>query len=112
VDVSEERLEKLRQIIEDDPNDEVGQYAYGKASLDEGHLEDAIRALREATRLNRDYSAAYRDLGRALTQAGRRHEAIRTLRRGIEVAKGVGDLQTVREMEVFIKRAAQAVAKR
>jgi Flp pilus assembly protein TadD len=109
--VSHDRLEQLREIAEREPNDEVAQYGFGKACLDRGLLEEAIGALTRATQIRSGYSAAYRDLGRALTEAGRPHDAIRTLRVGLQVAQKQGDLQTVREMEVFMKRAARKLQK-
>jgi Flp pilus assembly protein TadD len=110
--VEEDRLEQLRQIAEREPDDDLAQYGFGKACLDSGRIEEAIQALSRATQLNRAYSAAYRDLGRALTEAGRVHDAIRTLRSGIQIAQKQGDLQTVREMEVFVKRTARKLQKK
>jgi tetratricopeptide (TPR) repeat protein len=109
--VSEDRLEQLRRIAEREPSDDVAQYGFGKACLDGGLLEEAIAAFTRATQLNPGYSAAYRDLGRTLSEAGRPHDAIRILRSGIRVAQERGDLQTVREMEVFMKRAARKLTK-
>jgi Flp pilus assembly protein TadD len=109
--VSEDRLEQLRRIAEREPNDEVAQYGFGKACLDHGLLEEAIGALTRTTQINPGYSAAYRDLGRALSEAGRAYDAIRIFRSGIRVAQRQGDLQTVREMEVFMKRAARKLKK-
>jgi Flp pilus assembly protein TadD len=109
--VTDNRLEQLRLIAEREPDDEVAQYGFGKACLNNGLLEEAISALTRATQLNPGYSAAYRDLGRALSEAGRVHDSIRTLRSGIRVAQEQGDLQTVREMEVFLKRAERKLEK-
>jgi Flp pilus assembly protein TadD len=109
--VETDRLEQLRQIAKREPDDDLAQYGFGKACLDCGLLEEAIRALTRATEINRRYSAAFRDLGRALTEAGRLHDAIQTFGSGIVVAQEVGDLQTVREMEVFMKRAKRKLEK-
>ncbi|HEY7494958.1 MAG TPA: hypothetical protein VIH59_28135 [Candidatus Tectomicrobia bacterium] len=50
------------------------------------------------------YSAAYRYLGKAHAVLGRRVEAEETFRRGIAIAETRGDLQTAREMRVFLRR--------
>jgi Flp pilus assembly protein TadD len=109
--VEQDRLEQLRTIAEREPDDDLAQYGFGKACLDHGLLEEAIDALTRATEINRGYSAAFRDLGRALAEAGRLQDAVRTLQSGIAVAQKQGDLQTVREMEVFVKRAKRKLEK-
>ncbi len=63
------------------------------------------RAFSQAVRIKPDYTAAYRDLGRAWFECGDAQAASRALERGIEVAERTGDLQTRREMEVSLKRA-------
>ncbi|MGH7267302.1 MAG: hypothetical protein ACREMB_20975, partial [Candidatus Rokuibacteriota bacterium] len=54
--------------------------------------------------LEPDYSAAHRGLGRALERAGRLDEARAAYALGLEVATRTGDLQTRKEMEVFLRR--------
>ena len=51
-----------------------------------------------------DYSAAHRGLGRALERTGQTAEAIIAYKQGLEVATKNGDLQTVKEIEVFLRR--------
>ena len=56
-------------------------------------------------RLKPDYSAAHRGLGRALERAGRREETRAAYRKGLEeAARRTGDLQTKKEIEVFLRR--------
>jgi predicted RNA polymerase sigma factor len=50
------------------------------------------------------YTIAHRGLGRALERAGRREEARAAYRKGLEVAARAGDLQTKKEIEVFLRR--------
>jgi hypothetical protein len=49
-----------------------------------------------------------RGLGRALERAGRRDEALGAYRKGLEVATRTGDLQTKKEIEVFLHRLESA----
>ena len=51
-----------------------------------------------------DYSVAYRMLGRAHFELRENAEARRVFTRGREVAQENGDLQTVREIDVFMRR--------
>lgn len=107
--MSDDRLEQLRRIAELEPDDVVAQYGLGRALLRAGRFQEAARALSRALALDPEYSAAHRDLGRAELEGGDAERAIETLRRGIAVARRRGDLQTVREMEVFLRRAERAV---
>jgi len=63
---------------------------------------------REAIRLKPDYSAAHRGLGRALERAGQIAEARVAYQQGLEVATRAGDLQTGKEIEVFLRRLEKA----
>jgi Flp pilus assembly protein TadD len=55
-------------------------------------------------RLESGYSTAYRGLGRALERAGRPDEARAAYEKGLEAAARNGDLQTKKEIEVFLRR--------
>ncbi len=47
---------------------------------------------------------AYRTLGRTLYKLGEDHEARRVFSEGREVAQRNGDLQTIKEIDVFTRR--------
>jgi Tfp pilus assembly protein PilF len=72
--------------------------------LDDGDAASAVKHAEAAVRLDPEYSAAWRALGRALTAAGRTADALRSYERGIEVAQKRGDHQAAKEMRVFSKR--------
>ncbi len=94
-------FEEVAQLMPDDP---VVRFGLAGAYLEAGRAEDAVREYREAIRLSPDYSAAHRGLGRALERAGRPEEARAAYERGLEVASRTGDLQTRKEIEVFLRR--------
>ena len=102
-----DRIQQLEEFLRTNPENALIQYSLGLEYLKAGESSKAIPNLREAIRIQADYSVAYRDLGKALALDGRTEEAAETYRQGIEVAKGRGDLQTVREMQVFLKRISQ-----
>ena len=79
------------------------RFSLGNAYLDS---EPAIAAdhLRRALEFDPDYSAAWKQLGRALVAADDAAGAIAAWERGIEVAERRGDKQAVREMQVFLRR--------
>ena len=72
--------------------------------LDVGDTAPAVKHAEAAVRLDPEYSAAWKALGRALTAAGRLVDAQASYARGIEVAERRGDQQAAKEMRVFAKR--------
>jgi tetratricopeptide (TPR) repeat protein len=98
------RLEQFRQIVEMDPDDYFSHFGYASALCEAGCYREAIREYREAIRLKPDYSAAFRELGRALEKLGAFDEAMQAYREGMPIAERNGDLQTLKEMQVFLGR--------
>ncbi|KAA3499193.1 tetratricopeptide repeat protein [Agrobacterium tumefaciens] len=76
----------------------------GKGCLDDGELIVAISHLRRALELDPDYSAAWVLLGKVQSQSGDTEGACDTYRKGIEVAERRGELQSAKQMSVFLKR--------
>ena len=100
----EERIQVLVQTLKEDPNDPLGYYLIGIEYYKMARYDEAASAHRRAIELMEDYTAAYRDLGKALRDAGRREEAIAAFERGIAVAERTHDVQTMKEMQVFLRR--------
>jgi tetratricopeptide (TPR) repeat protein len=101
----EERVARLRALLDRDPDDASTWFTLGRALLDLSRWREAIDAFRHALARNPRYTAAHRDLGRALLEAGEVAEAARVLRSALPLARESGDLQTGREMETFVRRA-------
>jgi Flp pilus assembly protein TadD len=100
----EDRIAEFREVLELMPEDPVVRFGLAGAYLDAGQPENAVTEYQEAIRLKPDYSAAYRGLGRSLERAGRLDEARAAYTRGLDVATQNGDLQTKKELEVFLRR--------
>lgn len=105
--MASERIEAFRKLLEGDSKDPLLHYGLGLEMLKAGSPEEAAREFAEAARLNPDHTAAYREWGRALERAGRPGEAREAWSRGVEVSRRTGDLQTRKEMEVFLKRLGE-----
>ena len=105
---SEDRIAEFKEVAEMMPDDPVVRFGLAGAYLDAGQAEAAAAEYAETVRLKPDYSAAYRGLGRALERAGRTAEAKAAYEKGLEVAAGTGDLQTKKEIEVFLRRMDKA----
>jgi Flp pilus assembly protein TadD len=99
-----DRIAAFKEVADEMPDDPEVRFGLAGAYLDAGRAENAITEYRETIRLKPDYSAAHRGLGRALERAGHTAEAIAAYTRGLEVATKNGDLQTVKEIEVFLRR--------
>lgn len=76
----------------------------GTEYLKREQFDEAARYLREAVERNPAYSAAWKQLGKALAAGGRHSEAIDAYERGIAAAQAHGDRQAVKEMTVFLRR--------
>ncbi|MFV8836291.1 tetratricopeptide repeat protein [Aquisalimonas sp.] len=96
-----DRLEKLLESGQDSP---MLRLSLGQGYLKEGRHEEAVDHLRQALKLQQDYSAAWKALGQALAAAGDPDGARAVYDDGIRIARDKGDLQAAKEMEVFRKR--------
>lgn len=98
------KLEQLKELAQLEPDDPVVHYGLGMEYLRAGEAANAAAAFRRVLELKPDYSAAYRELGKALEKLGQAGEAIAAYEKGKEVAREKGDLQTAKEIEVFLRR--------
>ncbi len=98
------RSEMFRKLLDRDPENPMVLYSLGTELFKEGNHSEAREYLGRAVENKPDYSVAYRTLGRALFELGEDEEAARVFERGREVAQGNGDLQTVKEIDVFVRR--------
>ena len=98
------RANMFRKLVERDPNNPMILYSLGNELFKEEKYAEARECLSRAIRNKPDYSVAYRTLGRALYELGEDAEARRVFAEGREVARRNGDLQTVKEIGVFVRR--------
>jgi tetratricopeptide (TPR) repeat protein len=79
------------------------RYSLGVEYEKAGRHDDAAAQLREAVARDPLYSAAWKALGRVLSENDPK-EALIAFRRGIEAAQKKGDRQAEKEMTVFARR--------
>jgi uncharacterized protein HemY len=101
-------LEAFEEMAAKAPDNVMVRYSLGREYLKAKRYAEAERELREALRLKPDYSAAYRELGKTLVGLDRLDEAQEIYTKGAQVAREKGDLQTQREIEVFLRRLENA----
>ena len=98
------RTDMFRKLLQRDPTNPMVLYSLGNELLKEGRYGEARDHLRRAVANKPDYSVAYRMLGRAHYELHENAEARGIFLKGREVAQGNGDLQTVKEIDVFLRR--------
>ncbi|MCA1979678.1 MAG: tetratricopeptide repeat protein [Thiobacillus sp.] len=85
------------------------RFSLGNEYLKRGDPAQAAVHLRHAVEHDPNYSAAWKLLGRALTEAADPVAALAAYRQGIAVAQARGDVQAAKEMGVFAKRIEKAL---
>lgn len=98
------RTDMFRKLLERDPNNPMVLYSLGNELFKEGEYLEARKYLNQAVQNKPDYSVAYRTLGRTLYEMHEDDEARRVFGEGREVAERNGDLQTIKEINVFVRR--------
>ena len=98
------RSDMFRKLLEKDPKNPMVLYSLGGELFKEGRHEEARDHLQRAIENKPDYSVAYRMLGRAHYELHEDTEAKNVFLKGKEVATENGDLQTAKEIDVFLRR--------
>lgn len=96
---AEERARLFSEVLAVDSEDVMATFGLGMALMQLERYEDARPYLEESTRLQKDYSAAYLNLGRCLEFLDEPDAAAEAYRAGIAAAGRKGDLMPLREME-------------
>ena len=94
----------FRKLLERDPDNPMVLYSLGNELFKEEKYSEAREHLSRAVQNKPDYSVAHRTLGRTLYELGEDAEARRVFAEGREVAQKNGDLQTMKEIDVFVRR--------
>jgi predicted Zn-dependent protease len=103
---AEQRIGMFLEVLEIDPEDPVATMGLGQAYIQLDRHADAIPYLETATRVQKDFSAAYLNLGKCHEVLGDVASARVAYTTGIEVAGRKGDLMPMREMERRLKQLA------
>ena len=96
-------ISQLEKLLGTPRDGALLRYSLGLEHAKAGNTQRAIEYLRDAVARDPLYSAAWKALGKALTDVSR-DEALAAYERGIEAAKRKGDRQAEKEMTVFAKR--------
>jgi tetratricopeptide (TPR) repeat protein len=96
------RLEVLKNMAAQNPNDSFARYGLAMEYANSGDLEGALEEYRALLGMNPNYSAAYYHGGQTLEKLGRREDAKTLYRQGIEATTRIGDLHTRSELQAAL----------
>jgi predicted Zn-dependent protease len=95
------RIEPLKKVLAIDPNDDVAWFGLGKAYMDDGNFEEAVKALQQCLAVKPSYSAAYFALAQSLHKLGRIDECRAVCANGIDVSTKNGDAMVTKNLELL-----------
>ncbi len=104
------RVASLLAMLERGQDSALLRFSLGNELLAENNSRQAVTHLRKALQLDPEYSAAWKLLGKALTDNNEVAAAIDCYQRGIATAEAKGDRQAVKEMQVFLRRLERKTA--
>ena len=96
------RLEVLKSMVAQNPNDSFARYGLAMEYANAGSLEQALEQYESRLGFNPDYSAAYYHGGQALEKLGRLDDARAMYRRGLEATRRNGDAHTHSEIQASL----------
>lgn len=97
-------IDNFEALLANGQDNALLRFSLGNAYLNEGDQQKAVEHLRAAVELDPRYSAAWKMLGKALSNCGKDTEAVGVYQQGIQVAEAKGDKQAAKEMRVFKTR--------
>src|SRR5574343_1633276 len=95
------RIESLEKMIGGPRDGALLRFSLGNEYLKAAAPAQAASAFQAAVDRDPNYSAAWKALGKALTEAGDPAGALAAYQHGIRVAEARGDVQAAKEMTVF-----------
>lgn len=96
------RLEILKQMVSQDPNNLFARYGLAMEYAKGGDFAEAVGEFRKLVQHDENYAAAYFHAGQALEKLGRLEEARAMYEKGIEITTRKGDLHTRGEIEAAL----------
>jgi Tfp pilus assembly protein PilF len=93
------RVEVLKEFLQQDPKDSFSRYALALEYVKLGQTEDARREFEFVRDNDPAYVATYFQLAQLYRNLGLKHDAEKTYRTGITVAAKAGDGHTQSELE-------------
>ena len=96
------RLEALLKFLAQDPDDTFTRYAIGLEYITSKEYDEAIKFLESVLALDKNYLAAYQQLGHIYAITNRKDKAVEVYQRGIESANLSGDKHAADNISKFL----------
>lgn len=103
-------IETFQSMLVNGQDSALLRYSLGNAYFKEGDDVTAIEHLYAALDHDPNYSAAWKLLGKALSNSGQSQKALKVFEQGIGVAHRRGDQQAAKEMQVFKRRVEKSLS--
>ena len=103
-------IANLEKLLDGPRDNALLRFSLGNEHLKAGAPALAAIRFREAVTRDAKFSAAWKLLGKALSDSGQTAEALAAYEQGIGVAEARGDVQAAKEMMVFAKRLRKQLA--
>lgn len=100
--MSNQRLQKLIAMHQEQPDDTFLVYAIGMEHLGAGELHAAKDFFLQTIQIDQGYTAAYYQLGIILNRLEHQNEALTYLEKGYKLAQHKKDLKTMNEFRSLI----------
>jgi tetratricopeptide (TPR) repeat protein len=97
-----DRLQMLKDLLAQDPNNQLARYGLGMEYSGKGQTDNAVAEFKKLVEMNPDYANAYFMAAQALAKAERSDEAKQLLRQGITAAARTGNNHAQSEMQAFL----------
>lgn len=97
-------ISQLEKLLGTPRDGALLRYSLGLEYAKAGNHARAAQYLRDAVSRDALYSAAWKALGKSLSELRQNEEALAAYRQGIEAARQKGDRQAEKEMTVFARR--------
>ncbi|MBI1733042.1 MAG: tetratricopeptide repeat protein [Gammaproteobacteria bacterium] len=97
-------IQRLESLLASGQDTAMLRFTLGSAYAREKQYAQAVIHLARAVELDPEYSAAWKTYARCLMESGDVNGARDAFERGLAVARRRGDMQAVREMEVWQRR--------
>jgi Tfp pilus assembly protein PilF len=104
------RIASLEKMLGGPRDGALLRFSLGTEYLKAGDPAQAANCFKNAVDRDSHYSAAWKALGKALSESGDAAGALAAYEQGIVVAEARGDIQAAKEMTVFAKRLRKADA--
>ncbi len=97
-----DRLQMLKDLLAQDPNNQLARYGLGMEYSGKGDVDSAVAEFKSLIGINPNYANAYFMAAQALAKAERKEEAIGLLKQGITAAARTGNSHAQSEMQGFL----------